>query len=246
MDTLGSSNQESKFIPKPHFIAYIDILGYEEKVNNGDMKLAKNIDSILDIASDVAKEYLKEYLGKHNAKDIGIKIKAFSDNVIMCTEDNWDVLFLIVGFLQSYMIHNGYFVRGAMCHSELHFDERFIFGKGIIKAYKIESNIAKFPRIILHSSYKDAVSSLEKDKIIFDAFTSAAGMLPMYLHDDDGYKFLNYLEIVRTMQMLKAKQDFGDILKSHREQIIYSIAHCEKCSLQPAIMENFFMVLSIS
>jgi len=168
----------------------------------------------------------------------------------LCTERDWDLLLLMLGILQHYMIDSGYFIRGALCHSELYFDERFLFGKGIIMAHEIESEIAKVPRIILHSSYKDAANAQDDphDKIIFDAFTAVAGMLPIYLHDADGYMFVNYLGIVQAMQDFA--EEYGieryrieDTFTQHRDRVIFSIKDCEKRYLPQGVMKKFLWCL---
>ena len=239
MNTLSKNSESSKFKPVPHFIAYLDILGYEEKVSNGDYKLAEIIDSILNSVMDMAKRHTRHFI------NTDIKVKAFSDNILICAEKGWDLLFMIVGYLQSHLIENGYFIRGALCHSELRFDERFVFGQGIIMAHKLESKIAKFPRIILHSSYKKAANASPGpyDEMLFDVFTAVAGKLPMYLYDDDGYMFLNYLEGMCQMWVEPEKHSLDDALEYHRGQIIQNIEDCENRCLPRAVMEKYLWCL---
>ncbi|MCL2842878.1 MAG: hypothetical protein FWE28_05340 [Oscillospiraceae bacterium] len=244
---MNTNNESSKFIPTPHFIAYLDILGYKEKANGGDIKLAETIDSTLDSAKDFA----KWFLGRDD-EDLGIAIKAFSDNILICTEKGWDLLFLMVGVLQHHMLDNGYFIRGALCHSDLYFDERFLFGKGIIMAHEIESKIARFPRIILHSSYRSAANAQDDPRFdprddeainIFDVFSSVAGMLPLYLHDTDGYMFINYLGISHAMPDYAKEHKFEEVLESHRDKILFNIKDCERRCLPQGIMEKFLWCL---
>jgi len=238
INTLNTNNEPSKFSTSPHFIAYLDILGYKEKViKDGGVKLAKTIDSTLDSAVDFAKWFLGH--SDDVVLDSDIKIKAFSDNILICTEKRWDLLFLMAGFLQHRMIGDGCFIRGALCHSELYFDERFLFGKGIIMAHEIESRIARFPRIILHSSFKKAVSDTERDDIIFDAFTCVAGMLPLYLHDSDGYMFLNYLQMPHEAQESLDKINLADMLAAHRDRVKYNVKDCEERYLSKDLMGKF-------
>ncbi|MCL2567960.1 MAG: hypothetical protein FWE12_00775 [Oscillospiraceae bacterium] len=234
---MSTNSNSSRFDPTPHFIAYLDILGYKEKANAGDVKLAETIDSTLDNVAD----FVKWFKGREIDMERDIKIKAFSDNILICTETNWDLLFLTVGVLQHRMISNGYFVRGALCHSELYFDERFLFGRGVVMAHKIESEIAKVPRIILHSSYRDAANASvdPPDEILFDVFTAVAGGLPLYLHDVDGYMFLNYLSIAIAMLEDQKQDKINNILADHCDKILHNIKDCEKRCLPQGIMEKF-------
>ena len=232
---MDKYNEFSKFNTESYFIAYLDILGYKEKVGKGDAKLAEIIDDLLNKAEQIAKDaekHTRYYVDK-------IEIKAFSDNIIVCTKKHWDTLFMMVGLFQNYMIENGYFIRGALCYSDLYFGDRFLFGKGIIMAHEIESKLSIYPRILLHSSYKKAVIDLENDDIIFDALTAVAGMLPMYLYDSDGYMFLNYLHIAYVMQEKMDEISLDKMLEVHRTKINYAIRECEERCYSPNVMQKF-------
>lgn len=47
------------------------------------------------------------------------------------------------------LLKHGYFCRGAVVKGKLYHDEETVFGEALVHAYRLESTIAKYPRIIL-------------------------------------------------------------------------------------------------
>ena len=47
------------------------------------------------------------------------------------------------------MARDGILIRGGLCIKECYVDEEFIFGPGLIQSYRLESEIAVFPRILI-------------------------------------------------------------------------------------------------
>ena len=73
-----------------------------------------------------------------------IKIRAFSDNVIICVEDvanfNVEALGIIVANLQiKIFLKYGLLLRGAYTKGKFYYDSNFVYGAGLIKAVEIES-----------------------------------------------------------------------------------------------------------
>jgi len=229
-------SKTNKFNTEPYYIAYIDILGYKEIVKRGDEHLAETIDLFLTEAEQIARDNQK-VCGCITDINEEIFIKAFADNIIICTKKYWDILFIMVGLLQYFMLKKGYYLRGALCHSNLYFGDKFIFGEGIILAHEIESKIAKYPRIILHSSYMKAVN--DQKVVPFSLLASVAGMLPLYLNDFDGYMYVNYMYIAQFTQLTGYESSIEEMLMFHKEKIERSIKDCEAQCLQKDCMEKF-------
>jgi hypothetical protein len=42
----------------------------------------------------------------------------------------------------------GYFVRGAIALGKLYHDDEMVFGDALVRAYELETSVARFPRIL--------------------------------------------------------------------------------------------------
>jgi hypothetical protein len=82
-------------------------------------------------------------------------------------------------------------VRGGIAYGPLHHHGGVVFGSALIEANKLESQIAKFPRIIISAS---AVEKL---------------LGPQYLlcQDDDGFTSLDYVQAAYDSEMSEMVAD---------------------------------------
>ena len=211
--------QKDKFAPTPQFIAYLDILGYKQKIGkNGEhaAKLARTIDDhIKRIKRSTTELDLKEM----KYVDGDIKMKAFSDNILLCSESNWYSLFSLVAILQGRMAEDGMFIRGSMCHGQLYFDNEFVCGQGIVLAHEIENDIAIYPRIIVHQTYIDAVNEKLSEKQLEPLSEyDYIGATSQVWCDFDGYRVLDYLLLSNKLAPYQDKPN--EIVKKHKEHIV--------------------------
>ena len=126
---------------KNYFIAYFDILGYETKIRGNNKELLPYIDGIF-------RAFRKWLLILDNEAGCKIRMKAFSDNILFCTERDFLTLLLLVSRIQFLLICNfDLFIRGAITYGKLVFRKDFVFGKGLIDVYKLENEVSIFPRI---------------------------------------------------------------------------------------------------
>lgn len=141
---------------KKYIVAYLDILGAEKRMiakenesNDFLNILNSEYSHLVNMSSDVA-------IYKENK----IQIKIFSDNIIVAAEfsDNDEtnkerlrLIIDIVSFWQSMLLRHGLLLRGGIAIGDLYMRDIFIYGKALINAYKLESEIAIYPRIIASS-----------------------------------------------------------------------------------------------
>lgn len=170
-----------------HGIAYLDLLGSTAKISSekSDFYLGE-IYSIYEAATIFTK---KQYFSKFGFNQI--KIKIFSDNIVIAMplySHNDDVnriecLLNFVSIIQNQaVITHSWLVRGGITIGELFLDDMLVWGTGLVHAYKLESNVAKYPRIII-------------DREIFNAYVLES---PSFCQDDDGYYFLDFLNSVSS------------------------------------------------
>ena len=164
---------EELFKQEKCIVAFIDILGVSAKIKHSVEEAIKDIWVF-------CHRVVKTTYNTH------VKVKIFSDNIFLCAslgnEDNTQVIkefFSIINDIETTMINgNELFVRGAIVVGNVHFEENFVLGEALLKAYEIESKVAIFPRIIV-------------DETVFE---HANKELPYFKKDMDGFYFYDFLK----------------------------------------------------
>lgn len=152
-------------IQKKCAVAFIDVLGISKKIENDS-----------DWALDWMWLFYNEIMSEAEKFD-HIKIRIFSDNILICEEIDesnpklaiFDVLSIIDKIERQQLKLGALFVRGAMVVDNLHFGENFVYGAGLLKSYSMENNSVIYPRIVIDSSVLEIINpdesfiSLDKD-----------------------------------------------------------------------------------
>lgn len=168
-------------------IGYVDILGASKmmKSENSD-KLLLNFKKLIDSAfrlceSQSIEQHIKEKM----------QIKVFSDNImvaIKCDDTSlYDSVKMIIFFL-SFLQFNAFLLysltlRGCVLVGKLYIDKNFVYGSGIVDAYKGENELALYPRIIIEKKLA---------KNILDKKQAPNKILS---RDTDGFYYINYLTV---------------------------------------------------
>ena len=181
------------------YIAYFDILGYHQLVEDGKhIEICKLIEKVrilplIKYLERTKKEEFKSRIlsGPRNSKKESYEIKsiAFSDNILLSTPIDWYLLLRVMIDIQASLIQEGIFIRGAMVRGKLYHSDTLVGGEGLIMAHKLESKVAVYPRIIVDKSYIAAVKTVAEKRLISDS------SLTEYLKlDFDKNYFLDYLK----------------------------------------------------
>ena len=85
------------------------------------------------------------------------------------------------------LLREGYFIRGALVRGLLYHDASMVFGEALVRAYELESTIARFPRVIIGKEVmgdfeRMGVGLLAETKKRFDPFILQADDGPYYVH----------------------------------------------------------------
>ena len=135
-------------IQKKCAVAFIDLLGVSHKI---EVSSQWALNSIWLFYSYITEE-IKNFEN--------VKYKIFSDNILICEEVDdknpkqsiLNVL-AVVEKVELFMMKIGaLFVRGAIAIDSLHYSENFVYGNALLKTYRLESKIAKYPRIVMDES----------------------------------------------------------------------------------------------
>lgn len=139
------------------FVTFIDILGFKELVVK---QKAEKLNSILDkmcfFFTSQSQQRREPYcLEKHLPM-----ILQFSDSIVRIqpvttSDQETSVLDFFVGELealllaQGNLICNGVLIRGGLTYGEVCVHKDRIFGPAFMRAYQIESSLARYPRIVI-------------------------------------------------------------------------------------------------
>ncbi len=162
------------------YCAYIDILGFADLM--AELRSGKvQYESIRDVLKRIHNPYDPERIDHEHCD---FRAQSISDAVALstqCSIPGLSMLFAAVRELAEAALHKGYFLRGAVCKGHLYHDESTVFGEALVKAYRLESEIVNFTRVMLTKEVvDDAMSSNEKDD--FAQHINQADDGPFYMH----------------------------------------------------------------
>lgn len=137
-----------------HFVAFIDILGFSEMVRH-------------DCESSSGPKYLDILYRAHQraamvfGNDLDAGLIQFSDSIVFSRPLKLEA---IGGFInsiatwQKLLLIDGLLCRGGVTFGKHFVKDRFMFSKGMIEAYHLESLQARYPRIVVSQNLLDLVS----------------------------------------------------------------------------------------
>lgn len=197
-------------------LIYLDVLGFENYINY-------TVDSRLEAGQKVqnVQRYLKMLRNFVDNERIKIseskKITCFSDLIIISIDTSEIEYFAHEIMDLMYLMYNsivhGFLIRGAIVYGKLIHNDNQIFGPSLIKGYKWERDISKYPRIIIEESIVKDITEFHRNKYDPDFIK----FKDCIVRDKDGFYYLNYFEDVRETvdnlgQYIKFIKSFTDLL----------------------------------
>jgi hypothetical protein len=120
-----------------------------------------------------------------------LRAQNFSDSLILSarnTADGFWHLLLSIDALAWNLLQISVFIRGGVTIGGMQHDDHTVFGVGVNEAYRLESTIAKVPRVVLGSCAMEAARQYAGEHPTWATYSNAR-----LLRDRDGVWFLNYL-----------------------------------------------------
>ena len=175
---------------REHFVAFLDVLGFKAFIDHEECETIYKIFETIHARSKGAMNYN------------GVQIQAFekiqhkilSDSVIIFIdaeiEDSFPTLLTICTQLQRALANRDdpILLRGGIAKGSLYYEDDIIYGQGLTKAYLLESNLAKYPRVIFTGETLEA--GQKSTKYMFPALDV---MCREFAKDKDGLYFIDYL-----------------------------------------------------
>jgi hypothetical protein len=165
---------------RSYIVAFIDILGFASMVAhdcetpNGEQKFIESL-----YECHIETKNLK-------ADHPDLQLIQFSDSVVFSLPysiENYVSLIRMIADYQYNLLSRGILCRGGVSYGKHFSTEDFLFSNGMIDAYRLESQVAITPRVIVSRELLGLVNpDIGHDSMI----------LPVVL-ENDGLYFINYL-----------------------------------------------------
>lgn len=204
---------------KEHFVAFLDILGFKHTIQNYQ---CNDIYKIL-------KEITSEMRGP-KPRWSGIVIEAYehihyrilSDSIILFVEatieDSFPALIDVCTDLQIRLasLDEPVLLRGGISKGGLYYEMDMIYGIGLTKAYYLESNLAKYPRIVLLGETWNA--GLNTVKYIYNIKMNYVGIDK----EEDELYFIDFLR-AKCQSVIKQKEYYDRLISKCKQYIDSSV-----------------------
>jgi|GEM_PF-2446161 len=207
------------------YVSFLDILGFsEEIINSWDTGTPTPLEKILEFKRRInppgegipllpdAKGVRHYICRTHSISDSIVISHGLSEPYII-GDMGLGISSLIsnIRLIWSYAISLGYTIRGAIDYGHIYWNRTEIIGPSFIKAYSLESNVAKVSRVIISSDFNKLLAGLFKQSKGFMSHQAH-----YFLKDLDGYVVINphvlyddddeRLEIISSLETMKRMQ----------------------------------------
>ncbi|WP_249860044.1 hypothetical protein [Paenibacillus konkukensis] len=180
--------------PKLCFVAFIDLLGFSNMVKQ-DLEAPNGNERYIEKLYDIHQETLAI---TKSTLDMELNLIQFSDSVVLATpfiKEKFEDFLKVISRYQHDLFCKGILSRGGIAYGKHFYKDGFMFSLGLIEAYRIESNVARFPRIVVSS---DLMELIYPEKIHPET-------LPV-IEENDGQIFLDYLSEI-NIEVLNSQRD---------------------------------------
>ncbi len=205
-------------------VTFLDILGFADHIKKLDYN---SISKILDAVEWFTLPRKRRY------SDYESKFITFSDSIIRVrkikTKTNITYPFGLVFneildlvHAQGMLIDFGVLLRGGIAYGDISISGQRVFGPALINAYELESNYAKYPRILISPFI---FHELKKNPLLIakghDSDTEINFIRDMLKQGDDGIWFIDYGRAIE--RELDEPEMYPKFLERHRELIIEGV-----------------------
>ncbi|MBU3114882.1 hypothetical protein [Clostridium lacusfryxellense] len=176
-------------------LAFIDILGFSNqvKISENDNDYAKSIKKVLSYFLALKKDNDN---GALSLRDMGKEVTVFSDSIVISYPVTLQsVLFYMlidIIHIQLDLLPEKILIRGGVAIGDVYHDGNMVFGPAMNEAYKLESECANYPRIILTEDtitnaiiYKSDNNTIEQE---------LEYVMDLVRKDKDGFYYIDFLK----------------------------------------------------
>lgn len=178
-------------------VAFIDVLGFKNEIER------KSIDSYGNENTDKTENIYDfisllhhDFVSRNTSTNSTYKVSQFSDSLVISysilepASVFWTLMSLL--YLHIDAINHGLVIRGAITFGKLVHDESHLFGPAMDEAYKIETEVANYPRIIVN---KDLIEIARNNPNSSNTPESEEAYIKSLIKlDTDGFYYVDYFE----------------------------------------------------
>lgn len=168
--------QPSNLVVRQHFVAFLDVLGFSEMVE---------ADLLDDTQSNLSKLYrCHQRAAVIFSDDANCQIIQFSDSIVVAMPydaSRFEWFSKRIADYQRLLLDEQLLCRGGIAVDKHFSNGTFTFSAGLIRAYRVESKAARYPRVVISTEVLDLVYPNQSE-------------IPSFLvKEDDGLYFVDYL-----------------------------------------------------
>ncbi|MBI2272272.1 MAG: hypothetical protein HYU70_00620 [Bacteroidetes bacterium] len=194
---------------EPRMVCFMDILGFSQMIEEYE---TDNLSTVLQDIQEAFKRalaILSAQADNQQAQEFlqYLEYKTFSDNICISLPyfdnetdflANLNLMIVFLRGLQYSLMTLGFFTRGGLTIGSYYSDENMIFSKALVDAYRMESKLAKYPRILI-------ADNIIQKLLAFDANAVRFYQLEHAIIKDRDYHFVNpFLLLSDTSQMISS------------------------------------------
>jgi hypothetical protein len=159
-----------------HIVLFLDFLGFSEASVQFDENRQVEILTLLRGIADLRSEF--EVKSQHrddgsSQYDVKPAVSTFSDHIVisypikrLMVEAKASSDFIIlnqislyVGVIAASAIKLGFLIRGGVAKGKLYHADGVVFGEALVRAYKLESQVAVYPRVIVSDEIAGSIEA---------------------------------------------------------------------------------------
>lgn len=179
------------------YCAFVDILGFRQLIG----RLQADTGSFEALHALLKRIHGANSGAAMDADATDFRAQSISDAVAISTAISaigLNQLFQSLQLLSLDLLCEGYFVRGAVVRAPLYHDDQTVFGEALVRAFHFESEVAKYPRIVVTREVRnDMISYIGRPKGSYPA-------IDILRQSSDGPM---YLDILQPLVSLLRKAD---------------------------------------
>lgn len=203
LNNIGSIEYEDRIV------AFLDVLGWESSIDGS----TSNSYLVQEMGNCLKFAFNKMTFTNAAVTKSQMQISLFSDCIAISINTKfglpWIFVNAIYSIIDSFMV-SGYAVRGGMAKGNLVHRDSIIYGPALNIAYRIEKEIAIYPRVVVDKEL--AQQFMERQFFYEDPKNpeKANGYLDLWRKDQDGCTFFHYLQPPILIPNIQIKQDLFD------------------------------------
>jgi hypothetical protein len=211
------------------YIAFVDVLGFANVVERMEnerhvFNTVRDVLKSLDNQAQIFRKYRQSMRAKREATrrkgsaplipPSDLQMTAFSDCYVLSEIGAaWHVL-AAVQALGSRFLAEGILIRGAVVRGRAYHKGRVLFGPGIVEAYNLERDVAKYPRILVSEQVRAEEWSYH---------TGSRWQERLLEHDVDGCWFVNLLVPSLSKWETLSNRNHPQDIQSHLTKVRQSL-----------------------